>query len=47
MEPIQPPPLSELLSDAVALLTGKRTVRCLYSGCRCPSATGTWPPRRP
>ncbi|MFJ7203259.1 hypothetical protein ACIQWR_06970 [Streptomyces sp. NPDC098789] len=34
MDPIQPPPLSELLSDAVALLTGKRTVRCPYPACR-------------
>ncbi|WP_327414424.1 hypothetical protein [Streptomyces sp. NBC_01233] len=29
-----PPPLSELLSDAVALLTGKQTVRCPHPGCR-------------
>ncbi|MFE3789958.1 hypothetical protein [Streptomyces goshikiensis] len=29
-----PPPLLELLSDAVALLAGKRTVRCPHPGCR-------------
>ncbi|MEU4953936.1 hypothetical protein [Streptomyces lavendulae] len=26
-------PLSERVSDAVALLTGKRTIRCPYPGC--------------
>ncbi|MFF4493401.1 hypothetical protein [Streptomyces sp. NPDC001546] len=29
-----PQSLTELISDAVALLTGKRTVRCPHPGCR-------------
>ncbi|WP_030717393.1 hypothetical protein [Streptomyces sp. NRRL F-2580] len=28
-----PAPLSELISDAIALLTGKHTVRCPHPGC--------------
>ncbi|MFF3426419.1 hypothetical protein [Streptomyces sp. NPDC002602] len=28
------PPLSERISDAAALLTGKRTVRCPHAGCK-------------
>ncbi|KOY56336.1 hypothetical protein [Streptomyces sp. XY332] len=29
-----PQPLAELVSDAVALLAGKRTIRCPHPGCR-------------
>ncbi|MER5484023.1 hypothetical protein ABT024_12515 [Streptomyces sp. NPDC002812] len=29
-----PPPLLEAISDALALLNGKRTIRCPHPGCR-------------
>ncbi|KJY45166.1 hypothetical protein VR46_16345 [Streptomyces sp. NRRL S-444] len=29
-----PRPLAERVSDAVALLAGKRTIRCPHPGCR-------------
>ncbi|KPI00249.1 hypothetical protein OV450_5167 [Actinobacteria bacterium OV450] len=32
--PVDRSPLSERVSDAVALLAGKRTIRCPQPGCR-------------
>ncbi|MER5481882.1 hypothetical protein ABT024_01515 [Streptomyces sp. NPDC002812] len=33
MKQVQPQPLSERISDALALLAGKRVIRCPQPGC--------------
>lgn len=33
MKQVQPQPLSERISDALALLAGKRVIRCPHPGC--------------